>query len=157
MVRELGEHTDLDNIRACSFPNPGFKAEEIRPRLKNIISAKDDVVFILGGTNNVSEHSTDKCIREVGKLIKEAEKLRPNSPTLVSEIPPRYDIVEHRKIRKINDYIRQACQNSKNLILVSNAYERADFDKGGLHLSNKGKQKLATSIRNTVKTVCINH
>ena len=119
--------------------------------MKKIISAKDDVIFLLAGTNKISTDSSDKCIKEVGKLIKEAEKLRPNSPTLVSEIPPRYDIVEHRKIRKINEYIRQECKNSKNLILVSNAYERADFDKGGLHLSNKGKQKLATSIRGTIR------
>ena len=156
LARDLGEYvysscSSSDNMRVCSYPNPGSDAETISKRLHNFISEKDDVVFIMAGTNNVPRDSTERCIREIGSVIEEAQRLRPEAPIIISELPPRYDISQHRKIREINKFISDTCARSSNLYLIDNAYERADFDKKGLHFSAAGKLKLARSIRNAVR------
>ena len=91
LVSGLGQHVDDEeqNIRACSYPHPGYKAEELKPRLKQTISSSDDILVLVGGTNNIPTDSVSKCIRNIDELISEAVKCKPSGHIVISEIPMR--------------------------------------------------------------------
>ena len=156
LVRDMGEHVDdrTRNIRASSYPNPGYTAEELTPILKHVTSDKDDVLVIFGGTNNIPRDSVSTCIRKIDNLISEAIRLRPNKAILMSEIAKRYDGDYMYKIEEINDYIHHTSAKHQNLhVLEHGDLCRSDFTRRGLHFSAEGKAKIGNHIRNAVESI----
>lgn len=153
MTRDLGLLVDDEakNIRACSYPNPGYTAEQIQTRLDKLISPKDDVTVILAGTNNVPRNSVATCINRMDDLITEAKLLTPKCDIIVCEIPNRYDVSCMNQIREINLYLEHVCSKSKNFHLLKNDFNRSDFGRDGLHFSDNGKCKIAESIKSMVQ------
>ena len=148
----LGVYDRDSRMKAVSYPHPGARASQIQ--VSKCVSRGDDVLFVMGGSNNIGKgDSLETCKASVDCLVRDAVRSFPDKPILISEIPPRYDISEHKKIRYVNAHIRNLCRKNKDLHLVSNAYERADLEKDGLHLSEKGKRKLSRSISKSV--MCI--
>lgn len=153
LVQDFGILVDDEEkgIRACCYPNPGFTAERIQGRLKHLVSAEDDVVVIVGGTNNVPRDSVGTCIQKLDSLIDSAQKLNPDSQIIIAEIPDRYDRnSDMRKIREINSFLQHVCKKSDKLNLIHNDFTREDFGRDGLHFSSSGRQKLAQSIKNAI-------
>ena len=109
MVRGQGERlTDRKcGIAACCFPCPGAKAEGIQRRLKGIVSKRDDVIVLLGGTNNIPTDDVATCITKIGGLVKEVERRNKSAQIILSEIPIRFDDVSlNEKIEKVNIFIK---------------------------------------------------
>ena len=77
MVRGQGKllNDPKRGIQACCYPNPGYTAEQIQERLPGMISQSDDVVVLLGGTNNVPRDTVPECITKLNRLIDSAHTM----------------------------------------------------------------------------------
>ena len=156
LVRDLGHFVDdeAQSIRACSYPHPGYRAEQIQRRLSSLISPKDDIVVILGGTNNIPNESVANCINRIDDLINKAQELKPEGPIIVPELPDRFDDPKHMdSVREINTYLNHTCRKSNTLHLLKNEFVRRDFGRDGLHFTPEGKQKFGESIKALVKSI----
>ena len=93
MVRGQGRllNDTKQGVSACCYPNPGFTAEQIRDRLPGMISKHDDIVVLLGGTNNVTRDTVATCITEINSLIEDTKILNKRAHIIVCEIPLRFD------------------------------------------------------------------
>ena len=120
------------------------------------ISDKDDIIVLLAGTNNIPKDSICECIDKIEDTINEARALKPKSTIIIPEIFDRYDdqiLLASHKIRNINLYLEDKCRKSKDMVLLKHDFNRWDFNRGGLHLSKKGKKKFADSIKFIVRQV----
>ena len=148
LVRDMGENVNTPGgVYGCSFPFPGYKAEEITSRLPGCISESDDLVVIFGGTNNIPTDSIATCIHNISELVSEAVRIRPNKPILISEIPSRFDGDYGHKIQPVNDYLDHLTKKHENLFLLCHDLSRTDLNKGGLHFSKQGKSRIGERIR----------
>ena len=71
MVRGQGKllNDPKRGIQACCYPNPGYIAEQIQERLPGMVSQSDDVVVLLGGTNNVPRDTVPECITKLNRSL----------------------------------------------------------------------------------------
>ena len=154
MVRGQGERlTDRKRgIAACCFPCPGAKAEGIQRRLKGIVSKRDDVIVLLGGTNNIPTDDVATCITKIGGLVKEVERRNKSAQIILSEIPIRFDDVSlNEKIEKVNIFIKHLCTKSKRLHPMNLSYLfRSHFGRDGLHFSDSGKLAVAKAAKEII-------
>ena len=88
-------------IGACCFPRPSAKAEGIQKRLKGIVSKRDDVIMLLGWTNNIPTDDVATCITKIGRLVKEVERQNKSAQIILRKIPIRFDDVSMQE--KIED------------------------------------------------------
>ena len=157
MVRGQGKllNDPKRGIQACCYPNPGYTAEQIQERLPGMISQSDDVVVLLGGTNNVPRDTVPECITKLNRLIDSAQYLNRRAHIAVSEIPIRFDDISlNDKIERLNVFIRHKCTKSTRLHVVNHSdMFRADFGRDGLHFSEVGRAKFADATRQVVKDI----
>ena len=66
-----------------------------------MVSEEDDVVVLLGGTNNVPRDPVGTCVMKMNRLIDDTLKLNQRAYVVVSEIPIRFDEISlNEKIEK---------------------------------------------------------
>ena len=120
-----------------------------------MVSGDDDIVVLLGGTNNVPRDTVAASITEINHLIEDARTLNKDAHILVSEIPIRFDNTDlNEKIDKINVFIRHKCTKSERLHAVRhNSMSRSDFGRDGLHFSAAGKVKFANATQHVIKAI----
>ena len=136
---------------------PGSKAEGIQKRLSGIISKDDDVIVLLGGTNNVPRDDVATCIQRINALVREAQTLNKRAHVIISELPIRFDDVSlNSKVEKINIFIKHICTKSKRMHVMSlNNLFRSHFGRDGLHFSETGRDAFAKAIKRQVKQCTI--
>ena len=157
MVRGQGKllNDPKRGIQACCYPNPGYTAEQIQERLPGMILQSDDVVVLLGGTNNVPWDTVPECITKLNRLIDSAQYLNRRAHIAVSEIPIRFDDISlNYKIERLNVFIRHKCTKSTQLHVVNHSdMFWADFGRNGLHFSEVGRAKFTDATRQVVKGI----
>ena len=129
------------------------KAEQLQNRLKSVVSDKDDLLVVIGGTNNLPVDSVSKCIRNIDNLVTEAIKCNPTGHLLISENPLRVDGNYMVKVNEVNDYIKHLCSKYDNVQNLSHALTRNDLGNDGLHLNIEGKSKIGDAIREVANTL----
>ena len=133
---------------ACCVPCPWSKAEGIQKRLSGIISKDDDVIVLLGGTNNVPHDDVTTCIQRINALVCEAQTLNKRAHVIISELPIRFDDVSlNSKVEKINIFIKHICTKSNRIHAMSldNLFP-SHFGRDGLHFSETGRAAFAKAI-----------
>ena len=157
MVRGQGRllNDTKQGVSACCYPDPGFTAEQIRDCLPGTISKHDDIVLLLGGTNNGPRVTVATCITEINSLIEDTKTLNKRAHIIVSEIPLRFDDISlNQKIEKINMFIRHKCTKSARLHVVNHgSMFMSDFARDGLHLSAAGKAKFADATQRLMRSI----
>ena len=157
MVRGLGKllNDPKGGIKACCYPSPGFTAEQIGERLPGMVSEQDDVVVLLGGTNNVPRDPVGTCVMKMNRLIDDTLKLNQRAHVVVSEIPIRFDEISlNEKIERLDIFIPHKCTKSERLHSINHSQMfRSDFGRDGLHLSDNGKAKFADATKRVIKAL----
>ena len=151
VVRGQGERlTDgKRGFAACCFPCPGAKAKAIQKRIKGIVSKRDDVIVLLGGTNNIDDVAT--CITKIGGLVKEVERRNKSAQIILSEIPIRFDDVSLNEKIEVNIFIKHLCTKSMRLYPMSLSHLfRSHFGRDGLHFSDSGKLAYAKAVKEII-------
>ena len=72
-------------IEACCFPCPGATAENIQKRAPGMINKRDDVVVVLGGTNNVPVDDVATCLSKIGSLIRTVRQQNETADIVTSD------------------------------------------------------------------------
>ena len=144
-------------IEACCFPCPGATAEKIQKRAPGMINKHDDVVVVLGGTNNVPVDDVATWISKIGSLIRTVRQQNENADIVISEIPKIFDDESlNHNIDKINVFVKHVCTKSERLHAMKLEYlSRSHFGRDGLHFSKTGKLRFAKSIQSEVEKLML--
>ena len=144
-------------IEACCFPCPGAMAEKIQKRVPGMINKHDDVVVVLGGTNNVPVDDVATCISKIGSLNRTVRQQNENADIVISEFLKRFDDESlNRKIDKINVFVKHVCTKSERLHAMKLDYlSRSHFGRDSLHFSKTGKLRFAKSIQSEVEKLML--
>ncbi len=124
-------------------------------------------VFLLIGTNDYErDFSNDKIVTNIQKIIKKIKKNRNKAKIYVESIYPVNSSVDNSNIgkrnnkdfKKINKDIKKVCKKEK--ITYINMYDelldekkelRKEFTKDGLHLTDKGYEKVTFVLKKYIE------
>lgn len=159
--RDLGRYLNLtvntDRFNVLSVCKPGAKMWEVMSGLEGFTEGytKQDVVVIIGGSNNV-----DKGVRSI--LMKSIEKrlmtLSKKTNVVLSALPWRYDKNEYNEVVHLcNKNLYGSILSGNVDFLPFNEIKRHNFTNHGQHLHKKGKFILASYILNACKECLSRH
>jgi lysophospholipase L1-like esterase len=134
---------------------PGDLTYQMLPRIGNTLGSRPDVLFILGGTNDVAHHVRDSVVIEnIRQMVIEAK--RRGATVVLLTIPPnnQANAADRRHYRTINEGIRalgdeqrvQVVDLYTALATPSGDLPRAFVAADGLHLSPAGAQAIAEVV-----------
>lgn len=157
MVRDLGSLLQSRGMDACSYTNPGCRAEHIRPRIESMTSDADDFIILAGGTNNIPSEGAADAILDIGKTIDHTRRMRPNSQIIIPQVLYRYDETNHQKLNqkidRVNVFLQHKCMKDPSLhFLKLDDIRREDY-VDGLHLDLSGKTKYADAILSSATNI----
>jgi hypothetical protein len=82
-----------------------------------------------------------------------------NTNIMIMSIPHRYDLHKDSRInlaiQKLNRKLKNMTQLFKHVTIIETDSNRKIYTKLGLHLNNKGKEKLARSIANIINKLML--
>ena len=118
----------------------GAKVSDITKKLDVCFSNKPDCVILHVGTNNAPNMPSNEIIDEILSVKHHIEKELPFSKVIISSPIVRTDNGKaDLTIRKFNQHLKQL-----NIDIIDNSnINQQDLGKKGLHLSSRGKSKLA--------------
>ena len=152
-VRRLGQHLRPKMIEKYTlWTNPGSRLQDIENRAQDMISDSDIAVVHLG-TNDAlgksSDHGDDDCLAQCSDSI---DKIHQSTsvPMLVCSVPPTRSMHGQRRVNMINS-LRYKCSMDNKLCFVNTNLRASDIGGDGIHLTDTGKDKLASSIHHATK------
>ena len=105
-----------------------------------------DIAVVHIGTNDALGKSGDNdCLAQCRDSI---DKIHQSTtlPMLVCSVPPPRSMHCQRRMNKINSPVRYKCSMDNKLCFVSTKLTASDIGGDGIHLTDTGKDKLASSI-----------
>lgn len=167
--------TFYSNLPVVNSGTSGFQTTDIIKHLKDYVYIYNPTkVFLLIGTNDIAftDITNEKLIENIGIIIDEIRKNRPNCEIYIESIYPvnrntDNDIVssdmvgrrENNRIIEINKMIKQLCKE-KNAEYI-NMYDKLTDENGnlkleytidGLHISPEGYKVITKSIMKYIET-----
>lgn len=115
-------------------------------------ATKNDFIVIMGGTNDVAKNEANGAI----SILKHSLINHNNTNVIVVDVPFRHDLsvdsCVNKEIVVTNIKISKICKHFKNVhLLEASKLDRSLHTRHGLHLNNKGKDKLCQDICGIVK------
>jgi hypothetical protein len=144
----------------CNIIKPGASINQLVPsqeeELKDL--GEKDVIVISGGTNDIDNNS-DKGSEVLSKMTKFMQSYN-NTNIVIMSIPHKYDLDKDSRInlaiQKLNRKLKTMAQLFKHVTIIETDSNRKYYTKHGLHLNNKGKEKLARSVANLINKLMLN-
>ena len=116
--------------------------------IPDIIPFKPDHILLHVGTNDCTDKTSDKVLKELVNLVKNIQKLIPTSKVIISLPTVRTDNAT------ANQIIKNLCKKIKQLdfmILDNSNMKDCHLGKKGLHFSNYGTKKMAVNILSLIR------
>lgn len=137
------------------YVNSGMKIEDMHRRLPNFLEKHPSVpdVILHVGSNNVRDDTLEELINKFERLINTVEMHAKDNTFHLLEIPPQSCSDCLAKVSEINTYLRLRCKDSCNVNFWDTNLLYSHLKKDGIHLTNLGKNELATVISELVKRV----
>ena len=142
---------------------PGADTKFITSKIQELQTdaEKTDLVIHIGGNNirrfNDGKFAQTEEIIQSYKEVIEAAKLKGRKVVMMGIIPRRLETNEwHSRAIAINDRIKSICRNQLvNFIDVWEAFteDESQFQRKGVHLSNKGSNNLADIIIRSLNSI----
>lgn len=116
---------------------------------------KNDVVIVIGGTNDISKNDAKQGTRNLTIFMSNCR----NTNVIVTTAPPRHDLVDwsciNKEVINFNNDLRKRATSFENVKVVSMESNRTHYTKHGLHMNNFGKEIFAKKLTEAVKkTIC---
>jgi hypothetical protein len=139
MVRNVG--ADQADIRVECYP--GIKTEQLRKVIEKADLGGPENVVVHVGTNDLkTTRNLDMIMGEAYDLVAMVKKKLPYSRLILSGVIRRRDM-SWRRIGALNDRLEWIAEAFKITFVDPNSWiEDDDFARDGLHLNNRGKNRL---------------
>ena len=150
-VRRLGQYLRPKmNEKYTVWTNPGSRLQDVENRAQDMISDSDIVVVHLGTNDALGKSSDNDCLAQCSDSI---DKIHQSTsvPMLVCSVPPTRSMHGQRRVNMINSLLRYKCSMDNKLCFVNTKLTASDIGADGVHLTDTGKDKLASSIHNATK------
>lgn len=111
---------------------------------------------LVAGTNDIAAGEPENIFRDLEQIL--TDKIDSDGVVLVATIPRRHDLPAEHRIHEQTDlanaFIEEIChRHKKAYVLDFNKIERGYFTRQGMHLSRRGKQKLAGFVVESLEQV----
>lgn len=124
--------------------------ENLEDLTKNF--TEEDIVVIIGGSNNFNSHSrwnVNRCYQKLNDIIERVKKPK----IFIHEVLPRYDLPPNMYNQfcqfggAMNNMFSRIASNTNNVqILPNKVVDRVHFTNHGLHLNRWGKKLFVNAI-----------
>lgn len=153
-VRGLGsllanKSVGSDDLKITTSCRPNANLNQITEDIEGLTKGftKDDVVFIMGGSNDIDSRKPS----DVNKIIERLVAVSDKTNVIISQVPFRYDKVDHNLTRKnameINRKLTDFSKNSNSFHVIGlHGLRRHHFTTHGLHLNYYGKNFISEEI-----------
>lgn len=145
-VKDKGVLKNYNNIKIKYFS--GAKIDDVKPQIKTLVENKPKLIIIHLGTNDAPLKSSNEILDNLLSFKHNVEKLCPESKVIISSLTPRLD---HGKANITINHFNNHLKQLKIDIMDNKNITTQDLGRKGLHLSAKGKQKMARNILETMK------
>ena len=158
-----------DNNDRLTLSTSGLSIEEVHEQSRQLHTCeKTEVVVIQTGTNNLiyRNETPCECVVKYNSLLNEVKSTFPNADIVVSGIPPvNSSGEENGNIDSTNFEIQKICGSKLNVHFLDNkrifmdsqgVVYKKDFkqsDRKGVHMTNKGQEKLRHNIERAIRSV----
>lgn len=156
--RNIKKHLKFNNEDYTKYISikPNGKLEHVLQGVKTEVKNmnKNDVLIILGGTNDISIDVNEKYICD---SIEKTLKMTSHTNVVLSAIPFRYDYPHlNRKIRNINVTLNKITKKYSHVsFLQLYSFNRTDYTTNGLHFNYEGKKKYCNLISDNILNITI--
>ena len=150
-VRRLGQYLRPKmNEKYTVWTNPGSRLQDVENRAQDMISDSDIAVVHLGTNDALGKSSDNDCLAQCSDSI---DKIHQSTsvPMLVCSVPPTRSMHGQRRVNMINSLLKYKCSMDNKLCFVNTKLTASDIGGDGVHLTDTGKDKLASSIHNATK------
>ena len=150
-----------ENLLECyvtGYVKPGAQTDQIVKSAKSDIDGltKNDVVVVLGGTNDIGKNNSKQGIRNLVSFAKECQ----HTNLIVMSASNRHDLVNwscvNTEVKKFNVTLKRRLKTFENTRVLDMNSERAHYTRHGLHLNKFGKKILANKVSAEVRRKIVN-
>jgi lysophospholipase L1-like esterase len=133
------------------FVKPGAKSSGILGINIDKDISKDDVVVVCAGSNDIRNNNAKEGLRNIINFVKR------NSHTniIVMEVLHRHDLVDwscvNKEVRLFNRHLAKRLKLYKHVSISSVNLDMQHFTRHGLHMNNRGKEKMCQQIAELVQ------
>ena len=137
-------------FNTIGYVKPNAKLSDLLNTAKSELGklTKTDTIItrMIGGSNDFDENSHGNNLTSIWHFLEGTQ----NTNVILSGVPVRYDIaartLTNEQIARYNKKLHKVTKSFTHVKLVKVTTNRDDFTKHGLHLNNKGKEKLSTEL-----------
>ena len=123
------------------------KIADINPLTKN------DLIVFWGGSNDVSKNNSQEGLKNLVHFV----QLNYHTNIILLCAPPRHDLPEwscvNNEIKAFNRKLSKIMKPYKHVSIVTVDTDRKFFTTHGLHMSNLGKEKIASKVSMVVTSI----
>ena len=149
-TRGLAGMIENKDIDVSGTVRPGVDIRRLEESIENDITPQTDMAFVNVGINNIN------CDREsneedVKYLMKKVNDQFPNCTFFFLAVPPSRNPEDQEAITHLNDTMKEKAGQFNNTQFLDPRLRYSDMKPRGVHLTARGKDKIAQCITNCTK------
>lgn len=126
--------------------------QDIGKRADRFLTKDTDLGVIHLGTNNALGNENDaQLLDNCSEALDQIEHGTGRTPLLVCSVPPTHSAHGQRRVHMVNHLLEYYCSKSNKMPFVDTNLLAADIGRDGVHLTDAGKKKLATSLQKAIQ------
>jgi hypothetical protein len=141
-------HQSNHHFNITGYVKPNAKLSGLLNSAKSELCklTKSDTIIMIGGSNDIDKNEHSKNLTSIRYFLEGTQ----NTNVSVVEVPLRYDTGArayiNEQIERYNKKLYKITKSFRQVKMVKVTTNREDFTKHGLHLSNKGKEKMTNEL-----------
>jgi hypothetical protein len=142
-----------ENVYVTGYVSSGAGLEVITDTARKEIDGltKEDVVVVLGGTNNIAKNESEKGIVLISNFVKQ----RKHTNILIVNAPQRYDLAAtscvNNEVTIHNRKLYKRMKAFEYVKIIDSEVHREYFTKHGMHVNTMGKELMARRITQHIR------
>lgn len=127
----------------------GATTADMEHYIKPTLERNPDHVILHVGTNDLKTTDALKVAENIVDLARKIE-LNSNAKVTISQLTTRRDLVE--KVKAVNKHLKRFSNQNDWALIDNSNVSSEDLNRGGLHLTEKGTQKLFDNFVNLIRS-----
>ena len=138
-----------------SFIKPGAQMKDITTTAKEERKSlkSEDLLVILGGSNNISKNNMREATSNVSDLVKGSI----DTNIVLINAPHRHDLIPESCVNKevwnYNRLMRKVAKLNTNVQFLEVDLDRSHFTRHGMHMDSKGKDILSQQLAKQIDQI----
>jgi hypothetical protein len=138
------------NVMGSIKPNADIEGITSSLHTSEEYFTKKDVIIFYGGTKDISKNESRKGFHSLKAFIQRTD----NTNVILLRAPLRYDLSPEScvniEVKRFNKRLQNLANNFDHVNLLNVSTERIHHTKHGLHLNNKGKDRISHYLVNEI-------